>query len=58
VAQQDAFDLDRRDVFAAADDYVLDAVAHLDVPIGMHDGGVPRVHPAAAERLRRRLGIV
>ena len=50
--------LDGRDVFAAGDDDVLLAVAELDVAVGVHDGDVARMEPAAAEGLRRRLGIV
>ena len=48
MAQQHAFDLDRRDVLAAADDHVLDAVADLDVAVGVHDGRIARMEPAAA----------
>ena len=40
VFQKDAFDFDRRNVFAATDDDILYAVANFDVTIGMHDGGV------------------
>ena len=50
MAQQHALDLDRRDVLAAADDHVLEAVADLDVAVRMDDRGVAGVEPAAAQR--------
>src|SRR3712207_1243625 len=43
--------LDGRDVLAAGDDYVLAPVADLDVPVRVPHGHVPRVVPAALERL-------
>ena len=58
MPQQHAFDLDRRDVLAAADDDVLEPVADLDVAVRMDDRGVAGVEPAAAHRHRGRLGIV
>jgi hypothetical protein len=48
VSQKHAFDFDRRNIFAAADDDVLYAVANLDVTIRMHDRGVARMKPSAA----------
>ena len=51
-------DLDRRDVLAAADDHVLDAVADLHVAVGVNHGGVARVEPAVAHRRCGRLGVV
>src|SRR4030095_11044494 len=50
--------LDRGDVLAARDDDVLLPVAQLDVAVGVPDADVAGVEPAAAERFRRRLGIV
>jgi hypothetical protein len=58
VAQEHAFDLDRGDVLAAADDHVLQAVADLDVAVGMDDGGVAGVEPSAAQGLGGGFGIV
>src|SRR5262249_51952426 len=43
-------DLDARDVLPARDDDVLAAVAPLDVAVGMPDGEVSGVEPAATER--------
>src|SRR5213594_79114 len=49
VARDRLLDLDGRDVFAARDDDVLLAVAQLDVAVGVHDGHVAGVEPAAAK---------
>src|SRR6266481_1183938 len=51
VARDRLLDLDGRDVLAARDDDVLLAVAQLDVAVGVHDGHVAGVQPAAAEGL-------
>ena len=40
MAQQHAFDLDGRDVLAAADDDVLQPIADLDVAIGVDDRSI------------------
>ena len=40
------FHLGRVDVFAAADDHVLDAVHHVDEAVGVHAAAVAGVHPA------------
>src|SRR5947209_5670402 len=45
------FHLDGGDVLAATGDDVFGAVAQLYVPIGVHDGKVAGVEPAAAEGL-------
>src|SRR6266851_5778876 len=58
VAQQNAFHLDRRDVLAAADDHVLDAVANLRVAVPMDYGGITGVEPAVAHDLLRGFWIV
>src|SRR5689334_4299842 len=50
--------LDGRDVLTARDDDVLRAVPELDVAVGMHDGDVARVEPAAAERLGGGRGVL
>ena len=55
MTQQHAFDLDRGDVFAAADDDVFQAIANLDIAIRMNDRGIAGVKPSAAQRLRGRL---
>src|SRR5262245_4393131 len=57
MAEQHSLDLDRRDVFTAADDHVLEPVPNLDETIRVHHRGVPRVEPAALERTFGRLGI-
>src|SRR4051794_16900269 len=51
VAHDRLLDLDARDVLPARDDDVLGAVAQLDVAVGMPDGEVAGMKPAAAERL-------
>src|SRR5205085_9488300 len=48
MAQKHALDLDRRDVLAAADDHVLDAVAYLHVAVGMKHCSVAGVKPSVA----------
>ena len=58
MAEQHAFDLDRGDVLAAADDDVLDPIADLDVPVGVHDRSVAGVEVAAAQRSGARVGVV
>ena len=50
-------DLDGGDVLAAGDDDVLLAVAQLDVAVGVHDGQVAGVEPAAGEGARGRLRV-
>ena len=51
-------DLDARNVLAARDDDVLGAVLDLDIAVGVLDREVAGVHPAAAERFGRRLGLL
>ena len=51
-------DLDRRDVLPARDDDVLLPIAELDVPVGVPDGEVAGVEPAAPEGLRGRVGLL
>ena len=51
MAQEDALDLDRGDVLAAADDDVLDPIANLDVPVGLDDRCIAGVEPAVGHRL-------
>src|SRR5207245_1034830 len=46
MAEQDALDLDRGDVLAAADDDVLDPVSNLDVAVGLDDRCIAGVEPA------------
>ena len=58
VLEHHPFDLDRRDVLAAALDDVLDPVADLDVAVRVNDGRVAGMKPAAANGLGRRLGVV
>src|SRR5258708_13001591 len=58
MAVQDVLDLERGDVLAARDDYVLRAVLDLDIAVRLHHREVARVKPAAAERLLRRLWIL
>src|SRR6478672_12405141 len=47
MPQQHALDFHRRNVFAAADDHIFQTIANLDVAIGMNDGGVTGMKPAA-----------
>jgi hypothetical protein len=56
MAADDLLDLDRRDVLAAGDDDALAAVAQFDRVIRVPDGEIAGVEPAAAKRLRGRLG--
>ena len=58
MAQQHSFDFDRRNIFAAADDHVLEAVANLDIAVRMHDRGIAAVKPSAAHRVGRCLRVV
>src|SRR5579884_691481 len=58
VGRDRLLDLDRADVLAARDDDVLHPVAQLDGAVRVHDGHVPRMKPAAAERLRGRVGLL
>ncbi len=51
VGADGLLDLDRRDVLAAGDDDVLGAVAQFDVAVGVPDGQITGVEPAAAKRL-------
>src|SRR6266852_7902521 len=53
MAQQDTFDLDRRDVLATANDDVLDAVAHFGVPVRVDHRSIACMKPAALESFRR-----
>src|SRR5262245_34062779 len=57
MAQQDAFDFDRGDVLAAADDDILEAIADLDVAVRMHHCSVSSVEPSVANHLGRGFGI-
>ncbi len=57
MVQQTSLDLDRRDVFATADDDVLQPVADLGVPVRVDDGGIAGVEPAIADCLRRGFRI-
>ena len=54
VSQENTFDFDRGDVFAAADDDVLQAVAYLDITIRMDDRGIAGAKPSAAQGLLGR----
>ena len=52
-------DLARIDVFAAADDHVLDAADDVAVAVGIEGGQIAGVHPAGAvQRLGRALRII
>jgi hypothetical protein len=50
VAVERLLDLQRGDVLAARDDHVLRPVLDLDVAVGVPDGQVAGVEPAAGER--------
>src|SRR5689334_7649152 len=56
--EQQAFDFHRGNVFTATDNDVLEAIADLDVAIGVNHGGVPGMHPAAAQSFGGGGGIV
>src|SRR6476659_270574 len=58
VSQKHAFDFDRRNIFAAADDDVLYAVANLDVTIRMHYRGIAGMKPSTAQCLLCRYRVV
>src|SRR6476659_8194783 len=48
VSQEYTFNFNRRNIFAAADDDVLYAVANFNVTVRMHDRGVACMKPSAA----------
>src|SRR5262249_60859578 len=52
VQRQTAFDLDRRDVLAAADDHVVDAAGDEEIAVGVEISGVAGEIPPAAQCLR------
>ena len=58
VAADHLLDLDRGDVLAPRDHHVLDAIAQLDVAVGVPDGHVAGVEPASAERLLGGLRVL
>src|ERR1019366_4615165 len=58
VIGQRLLDFNGGDVLAAGDDDVLHAVAHFDVAIGVDDGEVAGVEPAALKGVRSGFGIV
>ena len=58
VSQKHAFDFDRRNIFAATDDDVFQAVANFDVTIRMHDRGVAGMKPSAAQSPLGRFRVV
>src|SRR5213594_4384685 len=49
VAKEHPLDLDGGDVFAAADDDVLEAIADFHVTVGMHHGRIAGMKPAVAD---------
>ncbi|MNL38413.1 hypothetical protein D3C87_1606260 [compost metagenome] len=53
-----AFDFTRINVFATADDHVLEAVDDVDIAVVVHVGAVTGVHPAATQRLGGFFGFV
>ncbi len=58
VTVQGILDLERADIFAAADDDVLAAILDLHIAVGLGDGEVTGVEPAAVEGLRGGGGIL
>src|SRR5881398_2927225 len=58
VPQENAFDLNGGDVFAAADDDVFQAVADLDIAIRVYDRGVSTVKPSAVQCTLGRFFVV
>jgi hypothetical protein len=58
VSQKDAFNFDRRNVFTAADDVVLQTVANFDVAIRMHDRSIAGMLPSAVQSPLGRFRIV
>jgi hypothetical protein len=58
VTKQHGFDFDGRNVFAAADDHVLQAIGDLHVAVGVHNGRIAGMEPAVAHALLGGLGIV
>src|SRR2546426_1075019 len=51
MPQEDAFDLQARDVLSPADDHVLDAITDLDVTVWMQHCRVTGVEPTVAHHL-------
>src|SRR5438874_10325612 len=58
VPQENAFDLDGGDVFAAAYYHIFQAVADFDVAIRVHDRGVAGVKPTAVQCTLGRYFVV
>src|SRR3954447_2066868 len=57
VLEQHLLDLTRIDVRAARDDHVLGPIFQRDVTVRIEHADIARVQPAAAQRLRGRIGI-
>src|SRR5690242_7573756 len=57
MPEQNALDLEARDVLAATDDHVLDPIAYLDVAVRMKHRRIPGVKPSIAHHLFGRLGV-
>ncbi|MCY1523723.1 hypothetical protein D9M68_586280 [compost metagenome] len=58
VAGDGVLDFRRVDVLATADNHVLQPVYHIDQAFIVHIAAVAGMHPAAAQRLLRCLGLV
>ena len=56
VKRKTAFDLDRRDIFAAGNDHVVDAAGHEQIAIAVDETGVAGKIPAVPQRLGVRVG--
>src|SRR6478672_1149449 len=55
MSQQNSFNLHGRNVFAAADNYILNPIANLCVSAGVDDCRIAGMEPAAAHRFIRGL---
>src|SRR5207245_8717570 len=58
VSQKYTFHFDRRNVFPAAYDDVLQAIANLNIAVRMHDRDIAGVQPAARQSLLGRFRVV
>src|SRR5512132_4099093 len=58
MSQQNSFDLHGRNVFAAADNYILNPIPDLRVAVCAYDSGIARMEPAIAHCFIRGLGIL
>src|SRR4051794_25114294 len=52
VAQEHTFNFDGGNIFAAADNHILQAISNFDIPVRVNHRGVSRMKPTIAKGLR------